>query len=67
MQKIGIMLQFISVQFSRSVLSDCGPMNRSTPVLPVHHQLQESTQTHAHRVRDASIMLREKFITLTKL
>ena len=29
-------------------------MNRSTPGLPVHHQLPESTQTHAHRVGDAS-------------
>ena len=28
-------------------------MNRSTPGLPVHHQLQEFTQTHVHRVRDA--------------
>ena len=28
-------------------------MNRSTPGLPVHHQLQEFTQTHGHRVRDA--------------
>ena len=24
----------------------CGPMNRSTPGLPVHHQLPEFTQTH---------------------
>ena len=24
------------------------PVNRSTPGLPVHHQLLESTQTHAH-------------------
>ena len=32
----------------------CNPMNRSTPGLPVHHQLPESTQTHARRVRDAS-------------
>ena len=31
----------------------CHPMNRSTPGLPVHHQLPESTQTHAHRVGDA--------------
>ena len=30
----------------------CDPMNRSTPGLPVHHQLLESTQTHAHRVGD---------------
>ena len=26
----------------------CDPMNRSTPGLPVHHKLQEFTQTHAH-------------------
>ena len=31
----------------------CKPMNRSTPGLPVHHQLPESTQTHVHRVSDA--------------
>jgi len=31
----------------------CDPMNRSTPGLPVHHQLPEFTQTHAHRVSDA--------------
>ena len=28
-------------------------MNRSTPGLPVHHQLPEFTQTHVHRVGDA--------------
>ena len=28
-------------------------MNHSTPGLPVHHQLPESTQTHVHRVSDA--------------
>ena len=27
-------------------------MDRSTPGLPVHHQLLEFTQTHVHRVRD---------------
>ena len=31
----------------------CDPMNCSTPSLPVHHQLPEFTQTHAHRVSDA--------------
>ena len=31
----------------------CDPMNRSTPGLPVHHQLPEYTQTHVHRVSDA--------------
>ena len=45
-----------SVQF-RSVVQSCptlcNPMNRSTPGLPIHHQLPESTQTHAHRVGDA--------------
>ena len=38
-----------SVQFSRSVVSDSlRPQNHSTPGLPVHHQLPESTQTHVH-------------------
>ena len=31
----------------------CDPMNCSTPGLPVHHQLPESTQTHVHWVGDA--------------
>ena len=31
----------------------CDPMNRSTPGLPVHHQLPEFTQSHVHRVSDA--------------
>ena len=31
----------------------CDPMNRSTPGLPVHHQLPEFTQTQVHRVGDA--------------
>ena len=37
-----------SVQFSsvsQSCLTLCDPMNRSTPCLPVHHQLAEFTQT----------------------
>ena len=44
-----------SVQFSSVAQlcpTLCGPMNRSTPVLPVHHQLPEFTQTHVHRVSD---------------
>ena len=31
----------------------CDPMNRSTPGLPVHHQLPEFTQTHVHQDSDA--------------
>ena len=31
----------------------CDPMNRSTPGLPVHHQLLEFTETHVHGVSDA--------------
>ena len=45
-----------SVQFSsiaQSCLTLCDPMNRSTPGLPVHHQLPEFTQTYGHRVSDA--------------
>ena len=43
----------MSVQFSRSVMSDCDPMNHSTPGLSVHHQIPEFTQTHVHCVGDA--------------
>ena len=38
---------------AQSCLTLCDPMNRSTPGFPVHHQLPESTQTHAHQVGDA--------------
>ena len=44
-------VQFSSVAHSCPTL--CNPMNRSTPGLPVHHQLPESTQTHGHCVGDA--------------
>ena len=43
--------QFSSVTQSCPTL--CNPMNRSTPGLPVHRQLPELTQTHAHWVSDA--------------
>ena len=46
----------ISVQSSlvaQSCPTLCNLMNRSTPGLPVHHQLPESTQTLAHWVGDA--------------
>ena len=39
-------VQLSSVAQSCPTLSN--PMNRSTPGLPVHHQLPEFTQTHAH-------------------
>ena len=48
--------QHSSVQSSsvtQSCPTLCDPVNRSTPGLPVHHQLPEFTQTHVHRVRDA--------------
>ena len=44
-------VQFSSVAQSCPTL--CDPMNRSTPGLPVHHQLPEFTQTHVHLVSDA--------------
>ena len=47
-----INFSFNSVQ-SLSRVRFCDPMNRSTPGLPVHHQLPEFTQTHIHRVSDA--------------
>ena len=53
-----MMMHFVmhSFQFSsaaKSCLTLCNPMNHSTPGLPVHHQLPDSTQTHVHRVGDA--------------
>ena len=58
---IQLMRKDKSVQFSwvqsssvaQSCPTLCDPMNRSTPGLPVHHQLLEFTQTHVHRVGDA--------------
>ena len=44
-------VKFISVPQSCPAL--CDPMNHSTPGLPAHHQLLESTQTHVHWVGDA--------------
>ena len=41
----------VSVQFSSVTQlcpTLCSPMDCSTPGLPVHHQLLESTQTHVH-------------------
>ena len=38
---------------AQSCLTLCNPINRSTPGLPVHHQLPDFTQTHVHRVSDA--------------
>ena len=45
------LVQFSSVAQSCPTL--CDPMNRSTPGLPVHHQLPEFIQTNVHRVSDA--------------
>ena len=47
-----LLTQFSSVTQSCPTL--CDPMNRSTPGLLVHHQLPEFTQTHVHRIRDAT-------------
>ena len=49
-------VQFSSIQFSSVAQSRptlCDPMNHSSPGLPVHHQLLESTQTYVHWVGDA--------------
>ena len=55
-EKLYSMLGRASVQFSsvaQSCPTLCDPMNRSMPGLPVHHQLLEFTQIHAHWVSDA--------------
>ena len=48
-------LIFYSAQFSsvtQSCPTLCNPVNHSTPGLPVHHLLLESTQTYVHCVGD---------------
>ena len=48
--------KWASVQFSsvaQLCTTLCDPMNCSTPGLPVHHQLQEFTETHVPQVSDA--------------
>ena len=42
---------YIDIQSSsvaQPCLTICDPMNCSTPSLPVHYQLPESTQNHVH-------------------
>ena len=47
-------IQFSSVQSLNRVWHFATPwITRSTPGLPVHHQLPEFTQTHVHRIGDA--------------
>ena len=50
-------LEKIQVNQIRSIAQSCptlcDPMNRSTPGLPVQHQLLEFTETHVHQVSDA--------------
>ena len=61
---ISMCIFYISVQFS-SVAQSCltlwGPMDYSTPGLPVHHQLLEPTQTHVYHVYE-SVMLSNHLI-----
>ena len=45
------LVQFCSV--ARSCPTLCDPMDCGTPGFPVHHQLQEPTQTQVHWVGDA--------------
>ena len=47
------LINFVLSSVAQSCPTLCDPMNRSTPGLPVHHQLPEFTQTHVHRVIDA--------------
>ena len=65
--KTGNRTAISSVQFSsvtQSCLTLCGPMDRSTQGLPVHHQLPEFTQTHVHQV---GLPLHKKYDELTDI
>ena len=47
-QKTKIMASGPISSVAQSCSTLCDPKNRSTPSLPVHHQLPEFTQTHVH-------------------
>ena len=49
--QLSIYMYLSSVQ-SRSRVRLCDPMNRSTPGLPVHHQLLGLTETRVYRIGD---------------
>ena len=51
LNKVSKRIQFSLV--AQSCPNLCDPMDCSTPGLPVHHQLPESTQTHVPWVGDA--------------
>ena len=53
--KVNITVAYIThfVSVAQSCPTLCDPMNRSTPDLPVRHQLPELAQTHVHQVSDA--------------
>ena len=44
---------FVFSSVAQSPLTLCNPMGCSTPGFPVHHQLPELAQTHAHCLGDA--------------
>ena len=51
-----VYLSYLDMQFSsvaQACPTLCDPKDCSAPGLPVHHQLQEFTQTHVHWVGDA--------------
>ena len=53
-----MILKICSVQFSRLVMSNSLQPHESQHARPpVHHQLPEFTQTHVHRVSDASHLI----------
>ena len=46
-------IQMASCSVAQSCPTLCDPKDRSTPGLPVHHQLPELAQSHFHRISDA--------------
>ena len=56
LSRVPCAIQWVLTEFSsvtQSCPTLCDPTNRSTPGLPVHHQLPEFTQTHVHWISDA--------------
>ena len=65
-----IQVQFSSVQFisvAQSCLTLCDPMNRSTPGLPVHHQLLDPGQGNVNKQTKKELYLLTGFSSGLKI
>jgi len=53
MERASLSIDIFSLAQLLRCMTLCDPMDCSTPGFPVHHQLPELVQTHAHQIGDA--------------